>query len=169
MSEGRVQTLNTNLVALFFAVRDFFCSVYPESRSGDLLMMDSLFVRRLIGRASGMLAAPRSRCSSTRLRSTAPTHPARRASHTGNGIRLAAEALEPRAMLAVTATLTGSNLAIALGSASDTATLSSNGSTYTVSGTGLSTTPFSAGSVAAVAVSGSAGAGQQFTLSGSGL
>jgi len=88
-------------------------------------MLNALFVRRLVGRAAqGLLAFPR--------RQTAPTHPSRRVRHTGTGTRLAAESLEPRAMLAVTATLTGTNLQIALGSADDTATLSSNGSIYTV-------------------------------------
>ena len=132
-------------------------------------MIQSVFCRRLFGRAAHpLLASSHGSAPLEPTRSDRLTPSKRGKRPAGTGTQLAAESLEPRAMLAVTATLTGSNLVIALESASDTATLSSNGTTYTVSGTGLSATQFSAGSVAAVAVSGSAGAGQQFTLSGSG-
>jgi hypothetical protein len=53
--------------------------------------------------------------------------------------RLAAEHLEPRTLLAVTAGIVGSDLRISLGAAHDRATLTGNGTTYVVSGTGLRT------------------------------
>ena len=76
------------------------------------------------------------------------------------------EVLESRTMLAVTAVLNGTQLAIVLGAASDSATLATGGANYTVSGTGLNGTSFTAASVARVAVVGTADAGQQFSLTG---
>jgi hypothetical protein len=55
---------------------------------------------------------------------------------------LAAESLEPRALLAVTATLVNGDLVIAFGSQSDNAFLEREGDNYVVSGRGLDATTF---------------------------
>lgn len=60
----------------------------------------------------------------------------------------AAELLEPRALLAVTAALNGGNLEIDYNAVGDVlAEIVSDGSNYTVSGTGLGATPFAIASV----------------------
>ncbi|MEI6637283.1 MAG: hypothetical protein WCO99_12010, partial [Planctomycetota bacterium] len=80
--------------------------------------------------------------------------------------RMLGETLEPRSMFVVTAGLNGTELDIVLGAASDSATLATDGVNYTVSGTGLGGTSFTAASVERVAVVGTAAAGQQFSLTG---
>ena len=64
--------------------------------------------------------------------------------------RLAAESLEPRLVLAVTAGVVGSDLQISLGAAGDKAFLVRSGGDYLISGTGLK----SAVSVAVASVPG---------------
>jgi hypothetical protein len=77
---------------------------------------------------------------------------------------LAAEPLEPRALLAVTADLVGADLQITLGAADDVAYLSNDGSNYIVRGTGLSGFSASIASVNSVAVAGTAAANQSFNV-----
>ena len=82
------------------------------------------------------------------------------------------ESLEPRSMLAVTATLNASGtLGISLDSANDSAFLVSDGSDYTVSGTDFAGDgTFAITDVQAIVVTGTASSGQAFTLSaGSGI
>jgi mucin-19 len=79
---------------------------------------------------------------------------------------LGTEMLEPRALLAVTATLSGTTLQISLSAAGDAATLSSDGANYAVTGDGIGAPlTFAIGSVADVTVAGTAAVdGQSFTL-----
>ena len=66
-------------------------------------------------------------------------------------LSLAAESLERRAMLAVTATLVGGDLVIAYNEAGDSvADISSDGTNYTVSGTGLAAKTFTISDVTGV-------------------
>jgi len=82
-------------------------------------------------------------------------------------LSLAAEPLESRAMLAVTASLVGGDLVIAYNEAGDSvADISSDGTNYTVSGTGFKATKFNVADVTGVIkVSDEAGLiGQQFKV-----
>ena len=86
----------------------------------------------------------------------------------GARYRMLGETLEPRSMLAVTASVTSGTLNIVLGTAGDAAFLSYGGSSYTLTnGTGVpvSGSPFS-GVTAAVSVAAGAG-NQSFTFIGS--
>ena len=86
----------------------------------------------------------------------------------GARYRMLGETLEPRSMLAVTASVTSGTLNIVLGTAGDAAFLSYGGSSYTLTnGTGVpvSGSPFS-GVTAAVSVAAGAG-NQSFTFNGS--
>lgn len=77
---------------------------------------------------------------------------------------LAAESLEPRTLLAVTATLFGSDLQISLGASDDVAYLSNDGTNYIVRGTGLSGFAAATSSVNSVSVAGTAAVNQSFTI-----
>ena len=74
------------------------------------------------------------------------------------------EALESRVMLAVTATLSGTALQITYGGDGEAAVISSDGSEYSVSGTGLATTKFTVAAVDSIAVTDSSGGNQLFTV-----
>lgn len=66
-------------------------------------------------------------------------------------LSLAAEPLEPRAMLAVTASIVGGDLVIAYNAADDSvANISSDGTNYTVSGTGFAAKTFKISDVTGV-------------------
>lgn len=90
-----------------------------------------------------------------------------RAQRLGRQPSLAPERLEPRALLAVTAALNGGDLEIFYNAAGDlTASISSDGVDYTVSGTGLADTSFAIADVTGriVVADKAAQAGQQFTV-----
>ncbi|MFM7206593.1 MAG: beta strand repeat-containing protein [Planctomycetaceae bacterium] len=82
----------------------------------------------------------------------------------GGAGSLVAESLEPRALLAVTATLVGADLQISLGAADDVAYLSNDGTNYIVRGTGLSGYAAALATVNSVAVAGTAAANQSFSV-----
>jgi len=84
----------------------------------------------------------------------------------GRRSMLGTEMLEPRALMAVTATLSGQTLQISLSEAADAATRSSDGTHYVVTGTGINVSPsFPISSVANVTVEGTAAVdGQSFTV-----
>jgi len=79
---------------------------------------------------------------------------------------LAAESLESRALLTVSAALVGSDLQISLGAADDAAYLSYNGTNYIVRGTNISGGGYAAANTAvnSVTVAGTAAASQAFTV-----
>ena len=97
-----------------------------------------------------------------------PHPPARRRPerHRGAATRsaLVPEMLESRVMLAVTATLSGTALQINYGGDGESAVISSDGSEYSVSGTGLATTKFTVAAVDSIAVSDLSGGNQLFTV-----
>jgi len=89
----------------------------------------------------------------------------RRHGRRGTASGLGTEMLEQRALMAVTATLSGTTLEIALGAADDAATLASDGTNYSVTGSGIiSPVTFAVGDVNNVVVAGTAAADQAFTV-----
>ncbi|MEI6241667.1 MAG: right-handed parallel beta-helix repeat-containing protein, partial [Planctomycetia bacterium] len=74
------------------------------------------------------------------------------------------EPLDSRKMLAVTASVVGNVLQISLGAADDAASLTFDGTKYTVAGTGLAGQQFLSAGLTSIDVAGTSGAGQLFDV-----